>query len=132
MSEREKLRDDIAMAICMASCGMAAHRSDYMADADAALAALEAAGVRLVPVEATEEMVSAYYEQWIRTQSPRNATSARAISAFARAAATRRLSRSQARRATAMLGNHCFRKEVRTRQRRSPANDTRGTSSDHL
>jgi hypothetical protein len=63
MSEREKLRDDIAMAICMASCGMAAHRSDYMADADAALAALEAAGVRLVPVEATEEMVSAYYDE---------------------------------------------------------------------
>jgi hypothetical protein len=33
------LRDDIAMAICMASCGMAAHRSDYMADADAAILA---------------------------------------------------------------------------------------------
>jgi hypothetical protein len=57
------LRDDIAMAICMASCGMAAHRSDYMADADAALSAfrawLEAEGLVVVPREATQDMTGA-------------------------------------------------------------------------
>ena len=54
------LRDDIAMAICMASCGMAAHRSDYMADADAAILALcqwlADEGLVVVPREATPTM----------------------------------------------------------------------------
>ena len=35
----------------------------YVPGVTAALAAIEAAGVRLVPVEATEEMVSAYYDE---------------------------------------------------------------------
>ena len=62
MSKREKLRAEIAMAICMVGCGIAAHRSDYFGEADAALAALEAAGVRLVPSEATQEMTGAVLE----------------------------------------------------------------------
>ena len=45
---REELRAEIAMAICMAGCGIAAHWSDYFGEADAALSAIEAAGVRLV------------------------------------------------------------------------------------
>lgn len=53
---REELRAEIAMAICMVGCGIAAHRSDYFGEADAALAAIEAAGVRLVPSEATHKM----------------------------------------------------------------------------
>jgi len=57
------LRDDIAMAICMASCGMAGHRSDYMADADAAILAfrqwMDAEGLAIVPKKATGAMFSA-------------------------------------------------------------------------
>jgi len=57
------LRDDIAMAICMASCGMAAHRSDYMADADAAILALRQwlayEGLVIVPAEPTPRMFEA-------------------------------------------------------------------------
>ena len=56
---REELRAEIAMAICMVGCGIAAHRSDYFGEADAALSALEAAGVRLVPVEPSRHMLLA-------------------------------------------------------------------------
>ena len=56
MSEREKLVEVMLTA-------MSEHHSGNFAEAafivDAQLAALEAAGVRLVPVEATEEMVIA-------------------------------------------------------------------------
>jgi hypothetical protein len=41
----------------MASCGMAAHRSDYMADADAALLAIEASGAVVVPKQPTDQML---------------------------------------------------------------------------
>jgi hypothetical protein len=34
------LRDEMAMAICLAGCGIAAHRSDYFGEADAAILAL--------------------------------------------------------------------------------------------
>ena len=34
------LRDEMAMAICLAGCGIAAHRSDYFGEADAALSVL--------------------------------------------------------------------------------------------
>jgi hypothetical protein len=54
---REELRAEIAMAICMVGCGIAAHRSDYFGEADAALAALEAEGVRLVPAIPTWPMI---------------------------------------------------------------------------
>jgi len=40
MSKREKLRAEIAMAICMVGCGIAAHRSDYFGEADADRAAI--------------------------------------------------------------------------------------------
>ena len=61
------LRDEIAMAICMASCGMAAHVSDYMADADAAILALrqwmDAEGLVCVPRDATDKMIDAYWDR---------------------------------------------------------------------
>jgi hypothetical protein len=54
------LRDEIAMAICLAGCGIAAHRSDYYGEADAAIAAfrtwLDANGLVIVPRESTLEM----------------------------------------------------------------------------
>ena len=34
------LRDEMAMAICLAGCGIAAHRSDYFEEADAAILVL--------------------------------------------------------------------------------------------
>ena len=55
------LRDEIAMAICLVGCGIAAHRSDYFGEADAALATfrqwLDANGLVVVPREATASMV---------------------------------------------------------------------------
>ena len=54
------LRDEMAMAICLAGCGIAAHRSDYFGEADAALSALRKwladEGLVVVPREATGEM----------------------------------------------------------------------------
>lgn len=60
MSEREKLVEVIRGAIYATHLS---HGMDSQAEAAHVLAALEAAGVRLVPVEATEEMVSAYYDE---------------------------------------------------------------------
>jgi hypothetical protein len=55
----------MAMAICLAGCGIAAHRSDYFSEADAALSALRQwladEWLVVVPGEATEEMVEAGY-----------------------------------------------------------------------
>lgn len=59
---REELRAEIAMAICMVGCGIAAHWSDYFGEADAALSAIEAAGVRLVPVDPDDKMLAAGME----------------------------------------------------------------------
>jgi hypothetical protein len=57
------LKAEIAMAICLANCGMAAHRSDYFVEADAVLSAfrawLEVEGLVVVPREATQEMTGA-------------------------------------------------------------------------
>jgi hypothetical protein len=57
----QTLREEIAMAICLAGCGIAAHRSDYFGEADAALYALrtwlDANGLVCVPREATNEML---------------------------------------------------------------------------
>ena len=68
---REELRDQIAMAICMVGCGIAAHRSDYFGEADAALAALEAAGVRLVYVgEAKAQLIDGDERTTVRIFTP--------------------------------------------------------------
>ena len=57
MSEREKLVEVMAEAICDAMNMNRVGRLELDA-ATAALAALEAAGVRLMPAEATEEMLA--------------------------------------------------------------------------
>jgi hypothetical protein len=57
------LRDEIAMAICLVGCGIAAHRSDYFGEADAALATLRTwlaeNGMVVVPVCCTAAMSDA-------------------------------------------------------------------------
>jgi hypothetical protein len=53
----------MAMAICLAGCGIAAHRSDYFGEADAALSVLRQwladQGLAIVPKKATGAMFSA-------------------------------------------------------------------------
>jgi hypothetical protein len=57
------LRDEIAMEICLAICGTAAHRSDYFGEADAAILALRQwladQGLVIVPAEPTPRMFEA-------------------------------------------------------------------------
>ncbi len=54
------LKAEIAMAICLANCGMAAHRSDYFGEADAAILALRQwladEGLVVVPIHSTLQM----------------------------------------------------------------------------
>jgi hypothetical protein len=55
------LKDEMAMAICLAGCGIAAHRSDYFEEADAAILAfrhwLADEGLVVVPGDVTDEML---------------------------------------------------------------------------
>lgn len=65
------------MAICLAGCGIAAQRSDYFGEADAALSALrtwlDEQGLVIVPRKATSPMVEqGYYHSfslWMPNES---------------------------------------------------------------
>jgi hypothetical protein len=56
-------RDEIAMAICLVGCGIAAHRSDYYGEADAAILAfrqwMDAEGLKIVPKTPSQDQFRA-------------------------------------------------------------------------